>query len=62
MKDKTLEIILSKKNHRERVILATEMITGKQIFIDEKSNDKLVKSILNESIELLKNDNGKFNI
>ena len=56
MKDKTLEIILSKKNHRERVILATEMITGKQIFIDEKSNDKLVKSILNESIELLKND------
>ena len=56
MKDKTLEIILSKKNYRERVILATEMITGKQIFIDEKSNDKLVKSILNESIELLKND------
>jgi len=56
LKDKTLEIILSKKNHRERVILATEMITGKQIFIDEKSNDKLVKSILNESIELLKND------
>jgi len=56
LKDKTLEIILSKKNHRERVILATEMITGKQIFIDEKSNDKLVKSILNESIELLKKD------
>ena len=56
MKDKTLEIILKKKNNREKIILATEIISGKQIFIDEKSNDKLVKSILNEAIELLKND------
>jgi len=56
LKDKTLEIILKKKNNREKIILATEIISGKQIFIDEKSNDKLVKSILNEAIELLKND------
>ena len=55
MKDKTLETILSKNNYREKVILATEIITGKQILIDEKSKDKSIKNILDVSKELLKN-------
>ena len=53
MKDEILDIILSKKSHREKFILATEINTGKQIFINEKSEDISIKKILESAEELL---------
>ncbi len=53
MKDETLKIILEKKNKREKIIFATEINSGKQIFIDQTSNSSLDKNILNKTKEFL---------
>ena len=53
LKDEILDIILSKKSHREKFILATEINIRKQIFINEKSEDISIKKILESAEELL---------
>lgn len=55
MKDETLDKVLSKKNSREKVILATEIGTGKQLILDEESKDTNIKQILIEAKDYLNN-------
>ncbi len=55
MKDETLDKVLSKKNSREKVILATEIGTGKQLILDEESKDTNIKQILIEAKGYLNN-------
>ena len=55
MKDETLDKVLTKKNSREKVILATEIGTGKQLILDEESKDTNIKQILIEAKGYLNN-------
>ena len=55
MKDETLDKVLLKKNSREKVILATEIGTGKQLILDEESKDTNIKQILIEAKGYLNN-------
>ena len=56
MKDTTLDTLLLKKNNRQQIIFATEIQTGKQLFLDKNSKNTLDKKILNASKEILTNE------
>ena len=53
MKDTTLNTLLLKKNNRQKIIFATEIQTGKQLFLDSNSKNTLDKKILNASKKIL---------
>ena len=46
MKDETLNLILSEKNNRNTIIVATEINSGKQIIINEKNDTDINNKIL----------------
>ena len=46
MKDETLSLILSKKNNRNTIIVATEINSGEQIIINEKNDTDINNRIL----------------
>ena len=46
MKDETLSLILSEKNNRNTIIVATEINSGEQIIIDEKNDNDINNKIL----------------
>ena len=46
MKDETLSLILSEKNNRNTIIVATEINSGKQIIINEKNDTDINNKIL----------------
>ena len=46
MKDETLSLILSKKNNRNTIIVATEINSGEQIIINEKNDTDINNKIL----------------
>ena len=46
MKDETLSLILSEKNNRNTIILATEINSGEQIIINEKNDTDINNKIL----------------
>ena len=46
MKDETLNLILSEKNNRNTIIVATEINSGKQIIINEKNETDINNKIL----------------
>ncbi len=46
MKDETLSLILSEKNNRNTIIVATEINSGEQIIINEKNDTDINNKIL----------------
>lgn len=46
MKDETLNLIISEKNNRNAIIVATQVDSGEQIIIDKNSNNQINKKIL----------------
>ena len=60
MKDKILNTVLSEKNNRNTIILATEIDTGKQIILNKNSSDNVNKNIFLTASEIIKS--GKSNI
>ena len=49
MKDETLSLILSEKNNRNTIIVATEINSGDQIIINEKNDTDINNKILIEA-------------
>jgi xanthine dehydrogenase accessory factor len=46
LKDETLSLILSEKNNRKTIIVATEVISGEQLIISENSDSEINNKIL----------------
>jgi xanthine dehydrogenase accessory factor len=46
LKDETLNLIISEKNNRNAIIVATQVDSGEQIIIDKNSNNQINKKIL----------------
>ena len=56
MKDETLSLILSEKNNRNTIIVATEINSGEQIIINEKNSRIIRRDIWTWNLMLSKNE------